>query len=535
MGKQLYQWQDECLERWFANGGRGMVQAVTGSGKTFLALSAAERLEKKLAEGENGQLSIKIVVPTGALMEQWNGALRKYLERMAEDDVSGGDCQNVKGKIGLRGNGYKGSTDCKYMIYVINSARYELARQILAELKSGKKVFLIADECHHYGSGQNRLIFEFFPYIKEYEKNFFSMGLSATLPSGEARHYLASVLGGKIYNYGIDRASAQDTVCQYDIYHIGLAFQDEERQEYDELSDRMKHLHSVLLRAYPILGKAEQKERYEILKSLCSSKNKKIAEAASMYIKLSYKRKSLVCGASARTACAYDLVERLADGEKILIFGERIGQAEELYGLLERRYPGKAGRYHSKMGRVANKNVLERFRNGDIRILIACKAMDEGVDIPDVSAGIVLSGTSAQRQRIQRLGRIVRKREGKEKALLYYLHITETSEDGCFLPEGGENHIFEMEYFPEEGEFVNPPYDKAADKFLKELRREGASVEKIEEAQRCLRLGSVRPDWQLGREEIGQRIKRAKYVGDRNYWVCMKRVGDFAAEGEEKV
>ena len=50
MDKKLYQWQEECLERWFANNGRGMVQAVTGSGKTLLALSAAERLEKKLEE-----------------------------------------------------------------------------------------------------------------------------------------------------------------------------------------------------------------------------------------------------------------------------------------------------------------------------------------------------------------------------------------------------------------------------------------------------------------------------------------------------
>ncbi|MEY8427471.1 hypothetical protein AALA00_07080 [Lachnospiraceae bacterium 46-15] len=44
---------------------------------------------------------------------------------------------------------------------------------------------LIADECHHYGSGQNSLIFEFLPYIEPYRENFFSMGLSATLPAGE--------------------------------------------------------------------------------------------------------------------------------------------------------------------------------------------------------------------------------------------------------------------------------------------------------------------------------------------------------------
>ncbi len=42
MEKKLYSWQEDCLKRWFANKGRGMVQAVTGSGKTLLALTAAE-------------------------------------------------------------------------------------------------------------------------------------------------------------------------------------------------------------------------------------------------------------------------------------------------------------------------------------------------------------------------------------------------------------------------------------------------------------------------------------------------------------
>ncbi len=46
MEKKLYSWQEDCLKRWFANKGRGMVQAVTGSGKTLLALTAADRLAK---------------------------------------------------------------------------------------------------------------------------------------------------------------------------------------------------------------------------------------------------------------------------------------------------------------------------------------------------------------------------------------------------------------------------------------------------------------------------------------------------------
>lgn len=518
MEKVLYRWQEECLKRWQDNGGRGMVQAVTGSGKTLLALTAAARLEYLVGT----KLHVKIVVPTGALMRQWEQAVRNFWK-----DIRGDwDPDRGEGKrIGLRGNGHNDPEDCPYMIYVINSARYQLARQILKELRQGETVFLIADECHHYDSGQNRLIFDFLPHIEEFEENFFSMGLSATLPSGQARQYLSSVLGRRIYTYGMAEASVMNTVCRYEIYHIQLYFGNDERFEYDDLTDRMVRAFAVLVRSCPSLEKAGIGERFEMVRSLTGSRNRKTAETASAYLALSYRRKSLVCLASARTNCAYDLVRRLDSKEKIIIFGERISQAEELYHMLYNRYPGRVGRYHSRMGQQANRNVLERFRSGEIRILIACKAVDEGVDIPEVAVGIILSGTSTQRQRIQRLGRIIRKKEDKSKASLYYLHVADTSEDSCFLPDGSENDLFELEYFSETRRFSNPDYDERAAWLLEDMRKKGAKKEKLEEAARCLGLGRVRSDWTRERTYLEEKIQSASYVSDRNYWICMKKIG----------
>ena len=184
---------------------------------------------------------------------------------------------------------------------------------------------------------------------------------------------------------------------------------------------------------------------------------------------LSFKRKSLVCLASARTTCTCDLIARLDDSEKIIIFSERTKQADELYQLLQKSYPEKVGRYHSKMGKWANRNVLDRFREGSVRILIACKAIDEGIDVPDASVGIIMSGTSTQRQRIQRLGRIIRKNNGKERSALYYLHITETSEDSCFLPDAANHRLFELTYDSLKHYFTNPAYDEKALSLLNDM------------------------------------------------------------------
>lgn len=513
MKKPLYSWQDACLKSWFKNNGRGIVQAVTGSGKTVLALEAASRLEKKTGK----KVLVRIVVPTAALMRQWNRVLREFMH----------NGRIAQGKIGLRGGGRNSSADCQYMIYVINSARYELARQILAELKDEEQVFLIADECHHYAEGQNHLIFEFIPYIKLYEKQFFSMGLSATLPTGQAQKNLRNVLGKCVYRYDIGKAVEGKTVCGYDVFHIELPFVGMELQEYQELTERIRFLYRKLLKMFPDLKGKSQKELYEILRIHAGDKKSVIAKDAALYMRLTYKRKELVCLAAARNRGAVQLIEMLGIEQKIIVFGERIHQADELYKSLKSLFPGRIGRYHSKMGNQANKNTLERFHNGELKILIACRSMDEGIDIPDASIGIILSGTSAERQRTQRLGRIIRKAQGKSKASLYYLHVAESAEEQCFLPNFGETNVFELKYDPLNGTFLNEMYDEAAEVVFAELIEKGVNQKTKQEAVQCLYEGSVRSDWCLEEIEIKNKIVKAQSIHEKNYWICMQKVREM--------
>ncbi|MDO5136214.1 MAG: DEAD/DEAH box helicase [Eubacteriales bacterium] len=513
MKDSLYSWQEDCLREWFRQNGRGLVEAVTGSGKTRLALEASRRLTKTdAASHKDGSLLFKIVVPTAALQRQWSKALREFLAPQEAAD------------IGLWGGGHHSHREKKYMIYVINSARYTLARQILEDLKRGDRVFLIADECHHYASGENQRIFDFYPFLRQYEGQYFSLGLSATLPQGEARTFLVRSLGHCIYRYGIRRALQNQTICKYDIYHIQIPFEPKERNQYDDLTTKMTDLYKRLLRQRPELSRKSLPDFYKELEHLASGKNPQLSKMALQYMRLTYRRRTLVCLAKYRLACALQLIRLLGVQEKILVFGERICQAEELYQSLEREFPHRVGRYHSQMGDLANKNVLERFRNGDIRILITCRSLDEGIDIPETAIGIILSGTSRQRQRIQRLGRIIRKAQGKECASLYYLHLDETSEDSVFLPDCGENPIFELTYLPEREEFYNPSYRLAAEAAWKELGGIQAGEKVQKEFFRCIEAGSVRDHWLRDPAWLKDQLNGTKNLRERNYWSCMKRL-----------
>ena len=51
--------------------------------------------------------------------------------------------------------------------------------------------------------------------------------------------------------------------------------------------------------------------------------------------------------------------------------------------------------------------------------MLAIRCLDEGVDVPAISHGIVLSSSKTKREFIQRRGRMLRKSPGKELAHIY--------------------------------------------------------------------------------------------------------------------
>ena len=65
---------------------------------------------------------------------------------------------------------------------------------------------------------------------------------------------------------------------------------------------------------------------------------------------------------------------------------------------------------------------------GEYPVIVTSRVLNEGVDVPEASIAIVLSGTGSPREYIQRLGRILRRSEGK-RAVLYEVVAEATSEE----------------------------------------------------------------------------------------------------------
>ena len=89
---------------------------------------------------------------------------------------------------------------------------------------------------------------------------------------------------------------------------------------------------------------------------------------------------------------------------KAITFSGSIKQAEKI---------GIGFVVHSGKTKRKNRLTLEEFNELPTGILNTSKSLDEGADLQGLNLAVVLSNSSSKRQKVQRIGRVIRKEEGK--------------------------------------------------------------------------------------------------------------------------
>jgi hypothetical protein len=116
-------------------------------------------------------------------------------------------------------------------------------------------------------------------------------------------------------------------------------------------------------------------------------------------------------------------------GRRAIVFHETIDGAEESYDFL-RQHHVRAGLDHSGLAEAQRKLAMEGFRKERLQVLVAVRALDEGVDVPDAAVAVIAAGSRSRRQRIQRFGRVLRPAEGKEAVVITIL-VRKTPEEAA--------------------------------------------------------------------------------------------------------
>ena len=513
---ELYQWQKRCLSAWEKNGRRGIVNVVTGAGKTVLALEAWKRLRSLYPE-----LRLRIVVPTIPLANQWKQAILRAAETEEE-------------RPGLFGGDRRDRPDRRVMIYIINSARETLSGHIKKELALHHPLFLVGDECHHYQSRENRKIFRFAEEETDVPDGlYFCMGLSATPFDTADDVFLRRVLGREVFRYGFDQGVEEGIISPFFLCSVSVSFLGKESMQYAELSEKISVLLARIYKIYPSLKGLPEADFMRALSAIAKKADMDPSEPAVAFLLLTYRRKEISVLAECRTRCCRELLKRLDPSDRVLIFCERTEQAEAVCRNISRFGPGRCGLYHSGMTKEARKRVMDAFRENSNRILVSCRCLDEGIDVPDANIGIVISSSAVPRQRIQRLGRLIRRRDGKDAACLYYLYVREASDDAAYL-SGLENcEAFDLRYYSAEEVFSADIYEYAGRELLRRAEEKGVSREYLKELRRCLADGLPRADCLLPDKLQNEKVQKAESSHEKNYWRVMRKMGGLVREGKE--
>lgn len=366
-GVELYPYQREAFRRWMDNGGRGIICIATAGGKTFIGLKAVEELKQ----------STIILAPTLALVDQWVERLREALGVEA----------------GVLGGG-------KHEIRWVTVSTYDSA-YIHAEELGDKFALLIADEVHHlFAPGYSQ--------AAEMLAAPFRMGLTSTLHRADMRHLEAPrLIGGVVYEAGHEELAGK-YVAPYEHRRVFIDLTPEERAEYEMLWSRY--------RAYLATHNLEMRSREDFQRLIMLSARDPEAREAILA-----RNRALKIALNSEAKMRFLEEQLRASGGKTIIFTLH----NSLVYAISRRFLIPAITH--KTPEAERRLILQRFRSGEYRVIVTSQVLDEGLDVPDAERGIILSGTGSPRQYVQRLGRLLRKREGKV-ALLIEVVSRETKE-----------------------------------------------------------------------------------------------------------
>lgn len=357
-------WQVEAFEMFEQSGNRGIVEVATGGGKTIFSLMCFAELHRRHAVK-----IILVVVPTIALADQWLVNFEVDLG-VGKDEIALLSSRSTADDLRLAN------------VVVLNSAR---ALEIPANVK--RDILFVVDECHRAGSEQNALAL-----AGEWGA---TLGLSATperqYDDGSIRH-LYPALGEKIYSYSVAQALEDGVLSPFDLYNVEVPLLVEERSEYERLSKQIGIA----------VGRGVEEEQIQML----LRRRSRLANSAAYRIPVT----------------ARILAENR--GIRTLVFHESIDSAKEIFSVL-RDQNHSVALYHSRLSDSVRRENLKMFRLGVIDVLITCRALDEGANIPETCLAVVAAGTASHRQRIQRLGRVLRPSPGKDRAIIYTLFATE--------------------------------------------------------------------------------------------------------------
>lgn len=361
-------YQKEALDAWLAGGGRGVVVLPTGAGKSHLAVMAID----------NRRRATLVVAPTLDLVHQWYELLKASFDT----------------RVGIIGGG-------EHTLEPLTVTTYDSA-YLHMERHGARFGMIVFDECHHLPGETYALAARLClaPY---------RLGLTATPERSDGREgVLEELVGPELYRKDIGELSGS-YLSEYDTVCVPIELSEAEREEYQA----ERTIYTAFIRANGIRMGTPRGFQEFIMRSARSPAGQKAMRA--------YRRQRELAFAARGKLAYLEQLLSLHRRDRMLIFTQDNATAYEV----SRRFLVPTITHQTKVRE--RSEILERFSAGSYGAIVTSKVLNEGVDVPDANVAVIISGSGSVREHVQRLGRILRRKDGKN-ATLYELVSAGTSE-----------------------------------------------------------------------------------------------------------
>ena len=380
---KLREWQENAFPLWWAKK-RGIIKVVTGGGKTVFAIHCL----KKYLEEEPDK-SILIVVPSIALLDQWYEGISL----------------NFKSKdIALNGGGEQITDLSKVCITTIDSLK-----NIISKVDQDNTL-LIVDECHKIGTEKRGEMLT---------GNWHAtLGLSATPERDYDDNFyiiIKKILGDIIFDYDYIDAREDEVIVNFKLLYAYAEMTEAENDKYKDFTKKIQRRAATIggnnMNDYP-------------LKMLI------------------FNRARMVKNSKNRIPFGVELLQK-HKRDSWIVFTENKKQAKEFNKIINKK-GYKSAIYNTDLDNAEREENLNNFKSGNLNVLVSCTALDEGFDMPEADGAMILSASSSKRQRIQRMGRVLRITANKENALIVTVYSSNTE----YVKLKEESNRYQLEKVP---------------------------------------------------------------------------------------
>ena len=397
----LFHYQADAIKQWKENSCRLLFEMATGTGKTRTAIAGIAMVK------DMSRRSVTIIsTPQNTLSKQWKEELDKFdlgFEASVIIDGTVAKWQLLLSEL-LLNNAVGLANHVVIFTTHATASSSKFISTIESDLSPDTKSLFVGDEVHWLGARNYRkALLSIFEY---------RIGLSATPIrwfDDEGTVFLTNYFGNQNFVFSIHDAltktnplTGKHFLVNYYYYISSVPLNEIETSEYRKISLQLLKIQSRLK------TDNEVQERYE---------------------RLLEKRANIIKNAEAKyeeLVRILDNLENKGELKNLLIFvsPEQIEKVMQIlfdrniifHKLTEKEGTRKEKRYG---GLSEREHIIKSFKTNHYQALLAIKCLDEGIDIPSASTGILMASSTNPREYIQRIGRIIRQDDGKKFASLY--------------------------------------------------------------------------------------------------------------------